>query len=56
MRSDKEARGRRVPSRARSPSDRAPPPLRDDDVIEDERLRGLVVRVGAEIVAALWED
>jgi len=56
MRTDKDVRARRVPSRGQPPSDRASPPLRDDDVVEDERLRGLVVRAGAETVAAVWED
>ncbi|MDI6857086.1 MAG: hypothetical protein QME71_02085 [Dehalococcoidia bacterium] len=56
MRADRVRRARRAPSRARPPSDKAPPPLQDDDVVEDERLRGVVVRAGAEIAAALWED
>lgn len=53
---DRDRRPPPVPSRARPPSDRAAPPLRDDDVVEDESLRGLVVRTGAEVVAAVWED
>jgi hypothetical protein len=56
MLSDSDRRLPPVPSRARPPSDRATPPLRDDDVVEDESLRGLVVRAGAEIVPAVWED
>jgi hypothetical protein len=55
MRSDSD-RLPPVPQKARPPSDRATPPLRDDDVVEEESLRGRVVRVGAEIVAAVWED
>lgn len=55
MRGDRD-RAPRVPSRARPPSDRATPPLRDDDVVEEEGLRGLVVRAGAETAAAVWED
>lgn len=46
----------RVPPRSRPPSDRAAPPLRDDDVVEDESLRGVVVRVGVGALPAVWED
>lgn len=56
MPGDKGVRAPRAPSRMRPPSDRATPPLRDDDVVEEERLRGFIVRAGAETVLAVWED
>jgi hypothetical protein len=46
----------RTPRSSRPPSDGPTPRLRDEDVTKNEALRGLVVRGGAESMAALWED
>jgi len=47
---------RSVPAGAKPLPDNAAPPLRDDDVIKNEGLRGLVVRAGVGALPAVWED
>ena len=56
MADDRRPPKRPLPSSARPPSDRAVPPLRDDDVFKNEGLRGLVVRAGVGALPAVWED
>jgi hypothetical protein len=53
---DGRPRPPRTPPSARPPTDGVTPRLRDEDVVKNEALRGLVVRGGAQSMAALWED
>lgn len=42
--------------KARPPRGGGPPPLRQDDAAVAPRIRGPVVRGGAQSAAAVWED
>jgi len=45
-----------VPPDARPPHGTRIPPLRPEDARENPAIRGRVVRAGAEVMAAVWED